>query len=159
MTVYRYALSRRWAPVHTAPGGDVCWVMLNPSTADDAKDDQTIAKITEISKRHGYGALHVVNIFAARATDPRELRTMADPFGPYNSNHLKGAFEYSAAIVLAWGANPALALAGNVPERIIHTASCTGVPVLCCGRTKAGHPKHPCRLSNATPLIPFEVES
>jgi hypothetical protein len=65
---YRWWLQRRWAP-----GPIVTFVMLNPSTADAVRDDPTIRKCIRFAKLWGFSALAVRNLFAWRATDPRDL--------------------------------------------------------------------------------------
>jgi hypothetical protein len=65
---YRYRLWRLWddlAPV-------MVWVMLNPSTADADLDDPTIRKCIGFAKANRHGGIIVVNLFAWRATDPKE---------------------------------------------------------------------------------------
>src|SRR5687768_14824465 len=66
---YRYNLTRLW----DARLIRVCWVMLNPSTADQHEDDATIRRCIGFSRSWGAGALTVVNLFAFRATQPRDL--------------------------------------------------------------------------------------
>ena len=54
--------------------------MLNPSTADDRRDDPTIRRCMAFACAWGYSALER-NLFAWRATDPRELLVASDPTG------------------------------------------------------------------------------
>lgn len=72
---YRYFLER------VLPSGDgaMCFVMLNPSTADGEADDATIRRCIYFAGREGCKNLWVVNLFAFRATDPRELLKVDDP--------------------------------------------------------------------------------
>lgn len=100
---YRYALGRAWDPLEREWDvryelGRSDWeenrpvfsiVMLNPSTADHAVDDPTIRKCIHFAKQEGCGALLVRNLFAWRATDPKELRGVADPAGPRNEEVLR----------------------------------------------------------------------
>ncbi|PKN80874.1 MAG: hypothetical protein CVU47_08520, partial [Chloroflexi bacterium HGW-Chloroflexi-9] len=74
---YRYSLVRRWGD-----GPRVAWVMLNPSTADATRDDPTLRRVIAISRRAGFGALEVVNLWALRSAHPADLARAADPVGP-----------------------------------------------------------------------------
>ena len=62
--------------------------MLNPSRADDMRDDPTIRKAAGFAKRLGFGELVVVNLYAWRSTLPRDLfaaeRRGIDIVGPDN---------------------------------------------------------------------------
>src|SRR4051812_17109287 len=99
--LYRYRLWRIWeelAPV-------MVWVMLNPSTADADVDDPSIRKCVGFAKANGCGGIIVVNLFAWRATDPKELRAVADPVGPENDAHIRWAVKAPllATVVAGWG--------------------------------------------------------
>lgn len=96
---YRYMLERIWGRDHRL----VTWVMLNPSTADAANDDQTIRKCRKFTQTWGYDGLRVVNLYAWRATDPRELWKAAYPVGPDNFYHIAMWAKSAALVVCAWG--------------------------------------------------------
>lgn len=99
---YRYALGRAWdEPTDGRPVFSI--VMLNPSTADHAVDDPTIRKCVHFAKQEGCGSLLVRNLFAWRATDPKELRGALDPVGPQNADVL-GLDPMFSIRVAAWGA-------------------------------------------------------
>jgi hypothetical protein len=66
---YRYRLDRWWGP-----GKRLVFVMLNPSTADAMKDDQTIKRCMYFARREKCDGITVVNLFAWRTTFPSELR-------------------------------------------------------------------------------------
>ena len=57
------------------------WVLLSPSTADADTDDPTLRKRVGFAKAHRYGGVVLVNLFAWRATDPKQLRIVNDPVG------------------------------------------------------------------------------
>lgn len=158
---YRYELRREmhgpgW-PLDDGDQGLVCWIMLNPSTADDTTDDPTIRKITHLSKTHGYTDLVVVNLFAARSTKPKYLRQMVDPVGPENHDYLSDAVEESDDVVVAWGAHD-LRWSGALD---VVYSRLSGMKrkkrLLCCGANADGSPKHPCYLPNDTHLVPFSI--
>lgn len=106
---YRYRLWRRWG--EEAP---LCFIMLNPSTADQDEDDPTIRKCIGFARRLGHGALEVVNLFAWRCTDPAGLRRAIDPGGPENDAAIAATLASvdakGGAVVCAWGANGFLEL-------------------------------------------------
>jgi hypothetical protein len=140
---YRYALTRSWAE-----GAFVAWVMLNPSTADAREDDPTIRKVMGFSKTWGYAGCVVVNLFAWRATNPQVLKLVTDPVGPRNLAALRD-WTNNKPIVAAWGDS-----GGDIARRQAHQVRrfLSDSPMLCLGKTKAGNPRHPCRLAYSTPL-------
>src|SRR4029079_19593153 len=96
---YRYRLTRVWDESRPA----VCWVMLNPSTADAVKDDPTIRRGSSFSWSWGAGGLVVVNLFAFRATNPADLLDAPDPVGPENDAHVRDAAKGAGLVMAAWG--------------------------------------------------------
>lgn len=96
---YRYELGRCWSP--NLPTMCVCG--LNPSIADHAINDPTIRRCIGFAVREGCGTLLMVNAFAWRATDPKELLTAADPVGPENDASILDARSSSSLDVAAWG--------------------------------------------------------
>lgn len=98
--LYRYLLKRRWGS-----GRAVLFVMLNPSTADAAKDDPTIRRCIKHAKALGGDALTVVNLYALRSTNPAELGKHAAPIGPYNDEHIEQQVRLAEHVVCAWGMN------------------------------------------------------
>lgn len=134
--LYRYDLFRRWHH----DGENILWIMLNPSTADASIDDPTIRRVVGFSKRWGYTTAWVVNLFALRATDPKELKRAADPVGMLNDYVIRDRIEKADAIVAAWGAHGDYKLRSMEIERIVNNMDRR---LLCLGVTQAGHPRHP----------------
>lgn len=143
--VYRYELTRRWAR-----GSTVCWVMLNPSTADAFKDDATIRRCCGYARDWGYNGIAVVNLFALRSTTPDVLLTHGDPIGPLNAEAVHDATRRAAIVVCAWGAHPAAELAASIVDELP-----VGRHVVCLGRTGGGAPRHPVRLPSKAKLVAF----
>ena len=93
---YRYRLSRMWDSKKPC----VLFIMLNPSTADHEKDDNTIRRCISFAKSWGYGGLYVGNLFPYRATKPEELLTVKDPFGFGNRYHIMNmSFQCKTAVL------------------------------------------------------------
>jgi len=97
---YRYYLSRVWD--FTRPL--VNYLMLNPSTATEEQNDPTLARCQERAQRLEYGGFVVTNLFAFRATDPKDMKRAADPVGPDNNAQIAEAAMNSPVIILGWGA-------------------------------------------------------
>jgi hypothetical protein len=140
---YRYELTRRWGR-----GPYVCFIMLNPSTADAQLDDPTIKRCMGFARKWRMGGLVVVNLFALRATDPKELLAVDNPVGPDNDDAIHDACVRARAIVCAWGGAAFIEpRAGFVVEML------RGRTLYCVGKTKAGAPRHPLYVAaDATPV-------
>ena len=123
--------------------------MLNPSTADEQRDDPTIRRCIGFARDWGYGGLEVVNLFAFRATDPRELRHAADPVGPQNDHHLALAARRATLVVAAWGANADARRA----RRAMQVLSGQRRSLAHLGFTRSRQPRHPLYLPRT--LLPL----
>lgn len=151
---YRWWLARLWdhRPL-------VCWIMLNPSTADASIDDPTIRRCIAFSKAWGYGGMLVVNLFAFRATDPRQLKLAADPIGEQCNIHLDSAVRRCSLTIAAWGNHGAFQKRGRNVALMCEVA---GLQLHCLGLTNDGHPKHPLargrhRVPDDAQPIPFKL--
>jgi len=96
---WRYLLWRRWDEKKPVAN----FLMLNPSTADEAKLDPTCSRARDYAERWGFGALIVTNVFAWRATDPAKMKAVEDPVGPGNDAAIVKAAKESEIVVCAWG--------------------------------------------------------
>jgi hypothetical protein len=133
---YRYTLERRWG-LGSQDSPIILWCMLNPSTADAKIDDPTIRRCIGFSDMWGFSRMTVINLYAYRATNPRELEglTREELEGPLNrwvTNHM---CENAHNIVCAWGAKRIRCL--PVPAAITRRRYYT------LGLTKSGEPRHP----------------
>jgi hypothetical protein len=153
--LYRYELRRRWGC-----GDLVLWIMLNPSTADEMKDDPTIRRCIRFSQRWGFGGIVVCNLFALRATDPKRLREVEDPTGPENFRTIRAAAEECSKVVCAWGGYVEK-MGGETflsvrPVRVFGLLRDVGCAPLCLGTTKMGHPRHPLYVPYSQNLVALE---
>ncbi len=143
---YRYSLTREWDETKPA----MLWVMLNPSTADGKEDDPTIRRCIGFAKQWGFGSLEVVNLFALRATDPKDVDSCPDRNGPENWVHLGKMNDYGT-VVVAWGAN-------KTAEKFVRTWEKVPSHLKCLGTTKSGAPKHPLYIPKKQILVPWTRE-
>jgi len=149
---YRYRLDRTW----DAAGPRAVVVMLNPSTATEAADDPTIARVRRRMGALGFGAMSVVNLFAWRATDPRDLARIAEPVGPGNDAAILAAVARAALILCAWGDGGFLRNRGPAVAAWLRLDGCR-LHVL--GQTRRGAPRHPLYLSYAARPVPWRPEN
>lgn len=139
---YRYSLKRIW----NVDGARVNFVMLNPSKADEIKNDPTVERCEQRARRLSFGAFQVTNIFAWRDTDPMALRRAVEPIGPQNDEALLEAAAKADQVVAAWGVHGAHLSRGLDVERLLRDAGCD---LYHLGLTKDGHPRHPLYLPYA----------
>lgn len=146
---YRYTLSRAWGD-NSRP---LVVIGLNPSKADESKDDNTIKKLVTIARGLNFDTLIMLNLFAFRATDPREMKNALDPVGPDNDEILKSFISGASTVVAAWGNH------GSFRKRdafVVTLAKTVGKKLYCFDITSQGQPKHPLFLPNDTrSLYPF----
>lgn len=138
--VYRYELGRRWGK-----GPAICWLMLNPSTADATTDDPTIRRCMGFTKLWGAGAITVVNLFAYRTPAPMDLPRVADPVGPGNDDAIHDAVVRARVVVAAWGASASHypLVAKRAAVVIADVQEARRYAFQCLGTTKYGWPQHP----------------
>lgn len=115
------------------------FIGLNPSTADEIKNDPTVTRCINFSKRWGYGGFCMTNMFSYRATDPKEMKSQPE----WELNHLTNKFALKdisrkAGIVVAcWGSHGEHLDGDSKVRRLIKK------PMFCLGKTKKGLPRHP----------------
>jgi hypothetical protein len=142
---YRYRLWRCW----NSQLPRACFILLNPSTADEVHNDPTIerqwrrVKRWQISGRQ-FGAVEVVNAFAWRSTDPAALYQVDDPFGPQNWDALSAAVfearESGGIVICGWGTH-----AKKVAkyDEFLYGVTAGGVPLSAFKLNSDGTPQHP----------------
>ncbi|MBP5510689.1 MAG: DUF1643 domain-containing protein [Kiritimatiellae bacterium] len=145
--VYRYTLLHSWK-FFNEPDRVVCWIALNPSTADENQLDPTLRRIRGYSRDWGYNGFMMLNAFAFRATDPREMAAASDPVGPENDRYLLDETARTDLVVCAWGTHAAL---NGRQEAILRLLA--DRPLHYLRLTKDGFPSHPLYLpANLRPV-------
>lgn len=130
---YRYSLTREW----DRDKKKVLFLLLNPSTADESKNDPTIRRCINYAKDWGYGGLYIGNIFAFRATDPLVMKKQSDPIGPLNNGFILYLHKQAAITVAGWGSN------GSFLDREAYIKRLLKNNIYYLKLTKDRHPGHP----------------
>lgn len=156
----RYALSRWWGD-----GPRLLVIGMNPSVADEVRDDATITRCMRRARDMGLDGLEMRNVFPFVATKPADLwaRMLAMPdmelLGHIRANSMAvtHATIQAGAVLVAWGTLPKEARPSAA--RMVDVLTSLGRPLLCLGTTRDGSPRHPSRLGYAVQPQPWSAPS
>lgn len=161
---YRYTLWREFYSVRAAnpplipvEGNQahnyVQFIGLNPSTADETNDDPTIRRCIGYAKAWGYGALCMTNLFAFRATDPRDMYAADEPIGLENNTRLLEIGNGAGLIIAAWGNHGAHLDRQDWVKKMFFDCK---LKLHALQITRSGAPSHPLYLPKNLQPIPYE---
>lgn len=145
---WRFSLRRRWL----IGAGQLTAVMLNPSKADEARDDPTTTFMVRLAQRLGMDRYEAVNLFAMVDTDPRALTRGFNPIGDGNDAAIIQAADRADKIVIAWGNGGELMDRGQSVLDLLHAQT-----LYCFGRTQSGAPRFPRALRRDVKLIEWSA--
>jgi hypothetical protein len=110
---YRYRLTMQFRDslVDTGRHASLTVILKNPSAADHSMADATIRKVETFvySRFSDVRTLHILNIFAFRATDPGDLnqafmeKGALEVIGSENDHVIGKTLEESDYLIIAWG--------------------------------------------------------
>lgn len=147
---WRYLLWRM-----PAPHGKLAGIgMLNPSQADEQRDDPTIRQCRARARQSGLSGLLVWNLFAYRAILPADLKRAGDPAGPHNQAAIVLGLTLARRTILAWGVHGSHRGQDQAVLRLCREA---GTPISVLGLTAAGQPRHPLYLPRGTRLRRWDI--
>ena len=129
----------------------IVFILLNPSTADEYKNDPTIRRCMGFARAWKFGSIEVVNLFAYRATNYRDLFNISDPVGAENNRFLMQAIERCSTVVLGWGTRGTLL----DRDRQVMSLLVGRNDLYCLGITKNGQPRHPLYVKGNACLVSF----
>ena len=155
---YRWMLHR---PIQarnrdSAPTRVLVFVGLNPSRANETRDDPTLRRLQGFAEVWGYHHLVVLNLFARISASPSILSRCTEPVGSSNDQILRCWFERwkrqsTWDLWLGWGNGGSLMKRNESVLKMVSEASDPEenhrLPFV-VGLTKAGHPRHPLYLPN-----------
>lgn len=143
---WRYLLTRDWLTGE----GKLVMVMLNPSKADDKRDDATTTLMVRRAQRDGFQSYEAVNLFALVDTYPAALFRHPDPIGPENDAAILSAVNGADCVIVAWGNNGQCRDRAKAVLQLLN-----GRSLWCFGKTNSGEPKFPRALRRDVALEPF----
>lgn len=161
--VFRWVLWRVWDPRAVV----LYVVMHNPSTADGRTDDPTIRRVIGFARREGFGGICVVNLFALRATAPKEVYASAHPIGAANDaiiaaivrshdNPPIGIEPQNPHVLCAWG-TVHKAIGMMRVRKVTEGLTARRCKLFCLGLTEERkHPRHPLYVPKAEPFHRFK---
>ncbi len=129
---YRYALWRIWDDSKPY----AMFIGLNPTAADEKKDNPTIRRCMNFAKDWGYGGLCMTNLFAYLATIPTNMMTADNPVGSENDAWLTELAKTAGVIIAAWGNDGAFLGRSRQVLKLMTDVKCLKV-------NKSGEPAHP----------------
>lgn len=153
---YRYKLTWRWSDAADPSFRAMFVCMLNPSTADASKLDPTITRIVNRAKAGGFGAAIIINLFALRATHPKDLLGHKKPVGDDNDQIIQDVLVQAAKdgspLLVGWGNHGA----HQDRDRVLaQMAVKSQTELVALGANKTGQPKHPLYVRNVTQPEPW----
>ena len=143
---YRYRLTRRIGFFDSV----VNFVMLNPSMADEDRDDPTVRRVVDFGNQWHYGWLYVTNLSPFRATDPDVMLSNGPEPLDVAERNIEVITETALGadmVVVAWGTNGP---AEDRDKRVLHALRVAGVDLHCLKLTQEAHPYHPLYVKKTT---------
>jgi hypothetical protein len=146
----------------------VCFLMLNPSSADAFKLDPTVQKCVKFALRWGAQVIEVVNLFALRSPHPQDLYAIHDPSdgdnvtppaawsrgaGIENDDAILSACKGATRVIASWGNHGSL---GGRDLIVLDMLKLSGIKLEHLGLTQGGAPLHP--LARGKAFIPLDRE-
>ena len=146
---FRYALWRIWDRTKQT----LLFIGLNPSTANDIKDDPTIRRLVNFAKSWGYGGLYAGNLFSIVSANPDVLFLSSSTEQPDRPNDMaiKQMCDLTSTRLVGWGEWGKNA--GKRPDTVL---ALLGEPVFCLKVNQSGEPCHPLYLPKDTKLIRYK---
>jgi hypothetical protein len=134
------------------------YLMLNPSTADEFKNDPTLERCQRRAELLGFHGFMVTNLFAYRATNPQDMIRRARRggviVGDLNDAAITLVAEQANLIVCAWGKDGGIYSRHKDVYGLIHKHM---DKMYNLGTTGGGQPLHPLYQSYTKPLMPYQI--
>lgn len=147
---YRFWLRRELQPPDET-GQPCTFIMLNPSTADEATDDQTVRRCKSFAVACGCTTLEVVNLspFRSSVKDALRWHVLLQETIDTNLAYVRSAVERSCCAVAAWGGFNLKLVSGATA--VLDMLAQLDKPIYALRLTRSGAPCHPVRLPGDIP--------
>jgi hypothetical protein len=160
---YRYLLTRRWSREPKA-----VLLAMNPSTATEVQSDATITRFMRrvtawnmtgwFAPGQRYGAVSIVNVFAWRETDskqlPKRIAEGRDIVGWHNDTAITEACADAGIVICGWGQPGNLMGRGPAVMQMLRRQ---GIRLHALAINADGTPKHPLYIGYSA--APVEIEA
>lgn len=145
---HRLYLWRRW-------NSNLPWIMLiglNPSKADEMRNDPTVRRGIGFADKWGYGGFFMCNVYSLVTPDPKRLNT-EPPLVMGVDLAMRVIRRRCTKAVACWGS---LITKVSGWEDRVERVKQELAPLHCIGVTKDGHPRHPLYLPGDSELIEYK---
>ncbi len=143
---YRYALWRVWNlnnPILVQIG-------LNPSYANEFKNDPTITRGIVRANRNGFGGFIMGNLDAYVSTDPKALLNNEYAIGEFTDYYLKEMIKLSERQLCGWGSFKGMVARASEVYQMLSNPYCLGF-------NADGQPKHPLYIGYDVPMVKYTI--
>ncbi|WP_349768587.1 DUF1643 domain-containing protein [Priestia megaterium] len=141
---YRYLLSRS---IQGKPR-KMTFIMFNPNVRDDIQLGPTSNYCFNYAINKGYGKVEIVNLFALRTRNIKELKQRVkseeiDPIGGLNDNYITNSIKDADKVIIAWGSEGGFKRRDSQVLKLLK-----GTNIYCFGKSKKNKPVYPKREKN-----------
>lgn len=129
---YTYSLAVRW----NFENPSIVFIGLVAADTDDWQQDAELKRMAELAYAWGYGGMVVLNLFALRSNNRKDVLTHPSPIGPENDHYIELQtihYPHHRPVVFAWG------VALNVETRVKEIVKLFP-QALCMGISSEGYP-------------------
>lgn len=140
------------------PQREISWIGLNPSTADENQLDPTLRRIKGFSQFLNFNSFNMLNLFAFRATNPKDMLKAEDPIGKDNDFWIHKICKNAELVIVCWGTHPKdFKQEGRLARDLEVQSLINPTDLHCLGFTKDGCPAHPLYLPASADVTPYST--
>lgn len=149
--LYRYRLTKIWDEDKPC----IAFILLNPSTADNLRTDITAMNICNYSIANDYGRIDIVNLFAFRATNSKDMPYWREAIGEYNDQYILDAVLGASKVIIGWGSDQKVY---NERKMEVHNLLREYKSKLMCFKDEEGRrPRNPVKWNKIWALVDYNL--